>query len=111
MSGRPSAEVSYAVKAVLARGLSVTEASRKYGVHPTSVRRHLRAIGIPPEKPGRKKTNRLSADKVAFAVAMYLKSGCTVAEAARKEGCHPSSVRRHLRALGIPPDKAGRKAK
>lgn len=55
MSGRQSQAVALAVRAVL-RGMTATAAAAKHGVAVSSVRRALRAAGVPALKGGRPKS-------------------------------------------------------
>ena len=52
MTGRRSSAVEAALRLVR-NGLSVSEAARRHGVALSSVRRALRADGVPPLAPGR----------------------------------------------------------
>ena len=55
MSGRQSSAVAAAVRMVQ-RGSSVTDAAAKHGVALSSVRRALRAAGVPPLPRGKRTT-------------------------------------------------------
>lgn len=55
MSGRPSHAVTLAVRLVLQRGYTVTDAAAHQGCSPSSVRRALRLAGVPPLPRGRPK--------------------------------------------------------
>ncbi len=58
MTGRRSSAVETALRLVR-EGLSVSEAARQQGVAISSVRRALRAEGVPPLPPGIKAAARL----------------------------------------------------
>ena len=52
MTGRRSSAVETALRLVR-EGMSISEAARQQGVAVSSVRRALRADGVPPMAPGR----------------------------------------------------------
>ena len=61
MSGRQSQAVALALKLVRDRSYSVTAAAERHKVAPSSVRRALRAAGVPKMpggRPAKLKTNR-----------------------------------------------------
>lgn len=55
MSGRQSQAVALALRLVQERGYTVSAAAEKHGLAVSSVRRALRAVGVPPLPRGRPK--------------------------------------------------------
>ncbi|MFD2464307.1 helix-turn-helix domain-containing protein [Amycolatopsis samaneae] len=81
--------------AAYAKGATVHELAERFGIHRSTVGRHLRARGVDTVPPG------LCPADVPAAVELY-RSGWTYAQIADKFDVGESTVRDHLHRAGVP---------
>ena len=78
-------------------GLSINALSRRFGIHRTTVMKHLESRGVQRRRNNRK----LSAAKVALAAGQYAK-GLSLVSVAKEFGVNAATLTREFRAAGIP---------
>ena len=89
---RPS-EVDHLIAAYQS-GSTVYQLAERFGIHRSTVGRHLRARGVDTTPPG------LDANQLARAIALY-QSGYPLSNVACKLSVPQSTVREHLLAAGV----------